>query len=61
MAIKEKTSACATTKPKSIEAQKSAALRQFVDKNLTASVGITPKWQRAIDNYNRVKGNNTPR
>ena len=35
--------------------RKSRLTRLFVDKYIEASAEITPKWQRAIDTYNRAK------
>lgn len=38
-----------------VEKRKSEAIRQFAAQFTATPVVITPKWQRAIDTYNRVK------
>lgn len=41
--------------PHAVAKRKSEAVRRFVDKNVVVATEITPKWRRAVDNYNRLK------
>lgn len=47
---------CAQPIPaKTAKQRKSEIIQKFVDKYVNVSTEITPEWQRAIDNYNRLK------
>ena len=43
------------TAPKSGARRRSELIRRFADQFTKVPAEITPKWQRAIDTYNRVK------
>jgi hypothetical protein len=64
MAIETKTDlhddACAVN-TKSEGDRKAEAVRRFADKLNASSPGVTPKWQRAIETYKRVKAQQSTR